>query len=74
MRHDVDQEFDDNLEKIDDDELLNKPAPSFFAIFTTTPGTLILISLGIFLFLYITVDNLEASARKGKKVKDSKSN
>lgn len=58
-RHDVDDEFDEDLDNIEDDDVFKHSDKSILYIFTTVPGTLILISFVVFLFLFIAIDNVK---------------
>ena len=57
-RHDVDEEFNGELDNIEDDEIFKHGDKSIIYIFTTVPGTLILISFVVFLFIFIAIDNV----------------
>jgi len=57
-RHDVDEEFNEELDNIEDDEIFKQGDKSIIYIFTTVPGTLILISFVVFLFIFIAIDNV----------------
>ena len=59
-KHDVDEEFDEELElSTEDDIIIQKKESTIVSTLFSEPGAYIVVSFLFFLALYYTVDNME---------------